>query len=224
MELRHPVAKSAGACKSSFSPFPIPIASVTGKPCDKSRWYHYQGKWNGDSVSVRNEGDVKMLYEMGFFGKGILSRGKPNFQFVSGSFQRSFKRKRYRRGLRRKLQVSFKPIRKEKRKRHKQWREEYEWYASHPNSTQSMDTSAQNSAPSPSSSSKEDYSESSSSSDDCDNPVTSNIPPDVCRFNKSKVRLNTFAINRERMQYRIGCTSLYCTKLFVSDMMIILMT
>lgn len=201
MELRQPVAKSTGACKSSFSPFPIPIASVTGKPCDISRWYYFQGKWNGNSVSVRNEGDVKMLYEMGFFGKGILSRGKPNFHFISGSFQRSAKRKRFRKGLRRKLQVSFKPIRKEKRKRHKQWREEYEWYACHPNSNESRDVSVQNSVPSPSASSKEDYSESSSSSssDNCDDPVTSEISQDIDRVNKSKVRSNTPAIDDDAL-------------------------
>ncbi|RDD38571.1 tRNA-splicing endonuclease subunit Sen2 [Trichoplax sp. H2] len=165
MELRRPVAKAKIAGKSQdTSPFPVPIASFTGKPCDISRWYYFEAKWNGDSISVRNQGDINMLYEMGFFGKGILSRGKPNFQFVTGSFQLSKKRKRLRKGIRRKLQVSFKPIRKERHKRHKQWREEYEWYASHRNSQELPNVPATASAPSSSASSNEDHSDSSGSS------------------------------------------------------------
>ena len=57
--------KKKGAGKLQHeSPFPIPIASITGKPASMERWYHYFGRLRGDMVSVDRLGDMMFLYRM----------------------------------------------------------------------------------------------------------------------------------------------------------------
>lgn len=60
------------------SPFPIPISSITGKTPDKDFWYQFTGKIHGEYVLVEHSGDISYLYRMGFFGRGLMSRGMPS--------------------------------------------------------------------------------------------------------------------------------------------------
>lgn len=61
------------------SPFPVPIASITGEPPSETQWMYYTGNLVGNQVIVHHSGDISFLYKMGFFGKGTLSRSKPEF-------------------------------------------------------------------------------------------------------------------------------------------------
>lgn len=61
------------------SPFPVPIASITGEPPSETKWMYYTGNLVGNQVIVHHSGDISFLYKMGFFGKGTLSRSKPEF-------------------------------------------------------------------------------------------------------------------------------------------------
>lgn len=61
------------------SPFPVPIASITGEPPSETQWMYYTGNLVGNQVIVHHSGDISFLYKMGFFGKGTLSRSKTEF-------------------------------------------------------------------------------------------------------------------------------------------------
>ncbi|KAF6207577.1 hypothetical protein GE061_016024 [Apolygus lucorum] len=61
-------------------PLPIFVESLSGEYLtDDSGSPVFNGWFNGYSVVVDNPDDMKMLYEMGNFGKGSLSRSFPNF-------------------------------------------------------------------------------------------------------------------------------------------------
>ncbi|OWF38859.1 tRNA-splicing endonuclease subunit Sen2-like [Mizuhopecten yessoensis] len=60
-------------------PFPVPIATITGETANDKTWFYYTGEFHGSHVVVRHSGDVDFLYKMGFFGKGSLSKSKPDF-------------------------------------------------------------------------------------------------------------------------------------------------
>ncbi|XP_062621253.1 tRNA-splicing endonuclease subunit Sen2-like [Saccostrea cucullata] len=61
------------------SPFPVPISSITREPASEKQWLYYTGDLVGNQVIVHHSGDISFLYKMGFFGKGTLSRSKPEF-------------------------------------------------------------------------------------------------------------------------------------------------
>ncbi|XP_061187244.1 tRNA-splicing endonuclease subunit Sen2-like [Saccostrea echinata] len=61
------------------SPFPVPIASITRESTSEKQWLYYTGNLVGNQVMVHHSGDINFLYKMGFFGKGTLSRSKPEF-------------------------------------------------------------------------------------------------------------------------------------------------
>ena len=64
VELKKPKRKkNCGACQRDPS-FPIPIASITGKPACQERWYRYFGTLRGDTVAVDRLGDMTFLYKM----------------------------------------------------------------------------------------------------------------------------------------------------------------
>ncbi|KAK3088545.1 hypothetical protein FSP39_020418 [Pinctada imbricata] len=60
-------------------PFPVPIATLTNEAASSSQWFYYTGYLHGDHVVVKHSGDIDFLYKMGFFGKGTMSRSKPEF-------------------------------------------------------------------------------------------------------------------------------------------------
>lgn len=61
------------------SPFPVPIATITQEPAQSQKWFYYTGQLEGNHVAVKHSGDMEFLYKMGFFGKGTLSRSKPDY-------------------------------------------------------------------------------------------------------------------------------------------------
>ncbi len=61
------------------APFPVPIQSHTGQTAAQDNWYHYTGYLEGNHVVVKHTGDMEQLYRMGFFGKGDLSRHRPEY-------------------------------------------------------------------------------------------------------------------------------------------------
>ncbi|XP_050406162.2 tRNA-splicing endonuclease subunit Sen2 [Patella vulgata] len=61
------------------APFPVPIKTITGETASKQHWLYYTGYLCGQSVTVRHTGDMEFLYKMGFFGKGNLSRSRPDY-------------------------------------------------------------------------------------------------------------------------------------------------
>uniref|UniRef100_A0A0A9WLE0 tRNA-splicing endonuclease subunit Sen2 n=3 Tax=Lygus hesperus TaxID=30085 RepID=A0A0A9WLE0_LYGHE len=81
MELKPPRKKKR--CPSRLlkgPPLPIFVESLSGEfLTDDSASPVFKGCFNGYSVAVDNSEDMKMLYEMGNFGKGSLSRSFPNF-------------------------------------------------------------------------------------------------------------------------------------------------
>nr|CAD7392357.1 unnamed protein product [Timema cristinae] len=78
MELKEPKRKRRvhGAARQ---PFPVQIESVTGIPVSSALWEVYTGIYNGDCVVVEAQEEMDALYNMGFFGKGSLSRSAPVF-------------------------------------------------------------------------------------------------------------------------------------------------
>eukprot|EP00057_Strongylocentrotus_purpuratus_P031300 XP_784204.3 PREDICTED: tRNA-splicing endonuclease subunit Sen2 [Strongylocentrotus purpuratus] len=105
------------------APFPIPIETITNKPATNRNWFFYQAQMIDNNVIVQNEGDIVFLSKMGFFGKGILSRSKPEHQFFASSFQGS-----QRRNLppkeRRFQQQRFQQVRQHKYERHLSWQKQ----------------------------------------------------------------------------------------------------
>ncbi|KDR24040.1 tRNA-splicing endonuclease subunit Sen2 [Zootermopsis nevadensis] len=78
MELREPKRK----CRVRVSlqqPFPVLNRDVTAIPTNKALWQVYTGKFSGDCVVVDAPDEMVALHNMGFFGKGSLSRGGPQF-------------------------------------------------------------------------------------------------------------------------------------------------
>lgn len=57
------------------SPFPIPISTQE----QTNDWFYYTGYLHDNYVEIKHSGDIDRLYKMGFFGKGTLSRSKPEF-------------------------------------------------------------------------------------------------------------------------------------------------
>ena len=63
-DVRKPKPKKNSKNIQRDAPFPVPIASLTGKSANLSRWYHYFGTLKGDSVVVSGLGDMTFLYKM----------------------------------------------------------------------------------------------------------------------------------------------------------------
>ncbi|XP_033727406.1 LOW QUALITY PROTEIN: tRNA-splicing endonuclease subunit Sen2-like [Pecten maximus] len=66
-------------------PFPVPIATISGETANDKTWFYYTGELHGNHVAVKHSGDIDFLYKMGFFGKGSLSKSKPDFTSRSKS-------------------------------------------------------------------------------------------------------------------------------------------
>ncbi|XP_069106209.1 tRNA-splicing endonuclease subunit Sen2-like [Argopecten irradians] len=64
-------------------PFPVPIATISGESASDKAWFYYTGEFHGNHVVVKHSGDMDFLYKMGFFGKGSLSKSKPDFALRS---------------------------------------------------------------------------------------------------------------------------------------------
>ncbi|KAM8759003.1 tRNA-splicing endonuclease subunit Sen2 isoform 1-T5 [Rhynchonycteris naso] len=58
------------------SPFPIPFGQNCGP---KKEFKIFHAEMINNNVIVRNAEDIELLYSKGYFGKGILSRSRPNF-------------------------------------------------------------------------------------------------------------------------------------------------
>nr|XP_054755670.1 uncharacterized protein LOC129261639 [Lytechinus pictus]XP_054755675.1 uncharacterized protein LOC129261639 [Lytechinus pictus] len=105
------------------APFPVPIETITHKPAANRQWFFYHAQMIENDVIVQKEGDIVFLSKMGFFGKGILSRSKPEHQFFASSFQGA-----HRRNLppkeRRFQQQRFQQVRQHKYERHLSWQKQ----------------------------------------------------------------------------------------------------
>eukprot|EP00795_Rhopilema_esculentum_P008558 gene8558-14559_t len=97
-DVRKPKPKKNSKNIQRDAPFPVPIATLTGKPANPSRWYHYFGTLKGDSVVVSGLGDMTFLYKMGFFGKGNLSQSEPQFNKFHNTFDDRSKKQMIRSG------------------------------------------------------------------------------------------------------------------------------
>ncbi|XP_044181935.1 tRNA-splicing endonuclease subunit Sen2-like isoform X1 [Acropora millepora] len=126
--IRNPRRKKGARLNSKDSPFPIPIQSITRKDSCCERWYYYTGYLRDDCVVIEDLGDLTFLYKMGFFGKGFLSRSKPEYEVISDISQKAFSKSEKLRRLppreREIRQSKFRLIRKERYKNHKQWYEQ----------------------------------------------------------------------------------------------------
>ncbi|CAB0010602.1 unnamed protein product [Nesidiocoris tenuis] len=71
--------KNAHRSSATRAPLPIFVQSPYGFFTDDSLAPVFRGYFNGYSVVVDNADEMKMLFEMGCFGKGSLSRSFPNF-------------------------------------------------------------------------------------------------------------------------------------------------
>ncbi|XP_077990532.1 uncharacterized protein LOC144444855 [Glandiceps talaboti] len=110
--------------QAESSPFPVPIASIEGKSACSNRWYYYTGYLVDNCVLVSKPGDISYIYKMGYFGKGILSRSKPEHKRFISSYQ-GVVRKRLPPKERRFQQQRFQQIRKQRYMRHLQWYNQY---------------------------------------------------------------------------------------------------
>ncbi|PSN34487.1 hypothetical protein C0J52_07559 [Blattella germanica] len=75
MELREPKRKRRVRITLQ-QPFPILNRDVT---TNKDLWQVYTGRYSGDFVIIDSKDEMTALYNMGFFGKGSLSRWNPEF-------------------------------------------------------------------------------------------------------------------------------------------------
>lgn len=116
-------------------PFPVPIESITGKAVSGSRWYRYEGKLVANCVWVTKPGDMNMLYKMGFFGKGILSKSKPGRDEQLRLFQR--KRQQLPDDVRRLILNDIRLRNRIRKRRRREWAELAD---EQPGSAQSQDT------------------------------------------------------------------------------------
>ncbi|XP_006734114.2 tRNA-splicing endonuclease subunit Sen2-like [Leptonychotes weddellii] len=62
--------------ESNESPLPIPFGQDYGP---KQDFKVFTAEMINNNVIVRNAEDMEQLYGKGYFGKGILSRSRPNF-------------------------------------------------------------------------------------------------------------------------------------------------
>ncbi|XP_002736770.1 uncharacterized protein LOC100374985 [Saccoglossus kowalevskii] len=106
------------------SPFPVPIESIDGKPASDDHWYYYTGNLVDNCVLVTNPGDIAFIYKMGFFGKGMFSRSKPEHKRFISSYQGTV-RKNLPPNERRFQQQRFQQVRKRRYMRHLEWYKEY---------------------------------------------------------------------------------------------------
>ncbi|XP_060127450.1 tRNA-splicing endonuclease subunit Sen2 isoform X3 [Zootoca vivipara] len=72
----HPPRRKRRVYESYNSPFPI---SSTGEGIYRRDYKICQAEIINNNVIVKNPEDIEHLYSMGFFGKGILSRSRPEY-------------------------------------------------------------------------------------------------------------------------------------------------
>lgn len=100
-------------------PFPVPIESLTGKEVAAKRWYEYEGKMTSNCVWVTKSGDMDMLYKMGFFGKGMMSKSKPGRDEQLRLFHR--KRQRLPDDVRRLILTDIRSKNTVRKRRRREW-------------------------------------------------------------------------------------------------------
>lgn len=74
MDLREPRRKRVSPNMTAQQPFPVMIESESGISVSSDLWTIYTGTYNGHNVSLTDREEMTALYNMGFFGKGSLSR------------------------------------------------------------------------------------------------------------------------------------------------------
>ncbi|XP_075220524.1 tRNA splicing endonuclease subunit 2 isoform X2 [Lycorma delicatula] len=79
MELKEPKRKRFSGKIQQSQSLPVIIESLSGITACNSLWPVYVGTFSGDSVIVNVRDEMSYLHNMGFFGKGSLSRGYPSF-------------------------------------------------------------------------------------------------------------------------------------------------
>uniref|UniRef100_A0A673TCF3 tRNA-splicing endonuclease subunit Sen2 n=1 Tax=Suricata suricatta TaxID=37032 RepID=A0A673TCF3_SURSU len=72
----HAPKRKRRVCESYESPLPIPFGQDRGP---KKDFRMFTAEMINNNVIVRNAEDMEQLYGKGYFGKGILSRSRPNF-------------------------------------------------------------------------------------------------------------------------------------------------
>jgi len=124
---RRPRPKRKSRLHCLESPFPVPIETITGKLSDDTRWYYYFGDLQADHVSVKRLGDLTFLYRLGFYGKGVLSKGRPQYNKY-GEALSTDTRKQYMYSLRNlepdkreQKMVEFDSIQTERLRLHQEW-------------------------------------------------------------------------------------------------------
>lgn len=60
----HTSRKKKFVFQEKCAPFPIPISSITHKPCGRSNWHHYTGTLHGEHVTISHTGDISYLNDM----------------------------------------------------------------------------------------------------------------------------------------------------------------
>ncbi|XP_045774559.1 tRNA-splicing endonuclease subunit Sen2 [Maniola jurtina] len=91
--------------------FPLGAESSLQLPLDSSMCIVFTGHYNGVGVEVRSPDEMKLLYHMGCFGKGTVSRSRPKPITNSPPFmrRRQFLKRNYWYKRFGKLQKSFQP-------------------------------------------------------------------------------------------------------------------
>ncbi|XP_015350522.1 tRNA-splicing endonuclease subunit Sen2 isoform X1 [Marmota marmota marmota] len=71
----HAPKRKRRVCENYESPLPVPL----GQDQDPKKFRIFRAEIINNNVIVRSPEDIKQLYGKGYFGKGILSRSRPNF-------------------------------------------------------------------------------------------------------------------------------------------------
>ncbi|XP_066929679.1 tRNA-splicing endonuclease subunit Sen2-like [Clytia hemisphaerica] len=120
--LRKPRKKRCGR-QVPLSPFPVPIQTITRQQPTNDRWYYFFGLLKSDHVAVYRKGDLTYLYQMGFFGKGILSKSQPQYEkYEEESFLLDHAKRQSRSEGRSKAQLESKQaFLQERLRQHENW-------------------------------------------------------------------------------------------------------
>lgn len=68
-----PLKKKRHSYDQFGTPFPIPLAALTGVPASAANWHSYEAKFSQGIVTVLNPEHAEALWHNGYFGKGKAS-------------------------------------------------------------------------------------------------------------------------------------------------------
>ncbi|XP_065657330.1 tRNA-splicing endonuclease subunit Sen2 isoform X2 [Hydra vulgaris] len=126
--LRKPRRKTKAGLHLLESPFPVPIQTYTRKSPSNGFWYSYFGCLKNHYVCIFRLGDLTFLYRLGFFGKGILSRSRPQFEKYNDVLSENAKKiyvgkyKGIDTDVREIKLLQFAKIQEERLRQHKSWK------------------------------------------------------------------------------------------------------